>query len=171
MNPSYMTYDQICNNLDDRETMSYEREQHLTTLREWHEQKTLNSGDPSNNISDENAFVAEYLSRYAQERRLQLRATGYLKDRHEKQEAKYNQGDYIKDIDIAVDAYHMYLTNCNTVSTVLPVSGAEIVIGAHFIRPVEIEIIFKPNSSTQISGQLKNENDLRDFLKRRLTTF
>ena len=64
--------------------------------------------------------------------------------------------------------------NDKSVDVFLPKSGVTLVIRPDFMRPQDMEVIFKwsgPIMDVEISGNVKNENDLRTFLQRRFSRF
>ena len=102
-------------------------------------------------------------------------AAAFLEESRRQKGLIYDSGYYNDDIKNAVDGYYKYLEKCNApVSVILEQSGAILEIGEHFIRPQDVEVIFKrsgPIMDMQISGDVKNEEELRTFLKRRLSSF
>ena len=102
-------------------------------------------------------------------------AAALLEKMRQQKMTRYDAGYYNDDIENAVDGYYKYLEKCNApVSVILEQSGAILEIGEHFIRPQDEEVIFKrsgPIMDMQISGKVKNEEDLRTFLQRRLSSF
>lgn len=87
----------------------------------------------------------------------------------------YDSGYYNDEIQLAVDGYYRYLENCDApISVILEKSHAILEIGAHFMRPQDVEVTFKrsgPIMDSQFSEDVKNEADLRTFLQRRLSSF
>ncbi len=92
-----------------------------------------------------------------------------------KKTAIYESGYYNDDIACAVDKYYTYLEkNDESVDVFLPKSGVTLVISPGFMTPQHVEVIFKwsgPIMDVEISGNVKNENDLRTFLQRRFSRF
>lgn len=102
-------------------------------------------------------------------------ASAFLEESRRQKGQIYDSGYYNNDIACAVDGYYKYLEKCNApISVILEQSHATLEIGAHFMRPQDVEVTFKrsgPIMDMQISGEVKNEADLRTFLQRRLSSF
>ena len=102
-------------------------------------------------------------------------AAAFLEESRRQKGQIYDSGYYNNDIACAVDGYYRYLENCDApISVILEQSHATLEIGAHFMRPQDVEVTFKrsgPIVDMQISGEVKNEADLRTFLQRRLSSF
>ena len=102
-------------------------------------------------------------------------AAAFLEESRRQKELVYDSEYYNDDIACAVDGYYRYLENCDApISVILEKSHAILEIGAHFMRPQDVEVTFKwsgPIMDVEISGNVKNENDLRTFLQRRFSRF
>ena len=102
-------------------------------------------------------------------------AAAFLEESRRQKELVYDSGYYNDDIACAIDGYYKYLEKCDApISVILEKSHAILEIGAHFMRPQDVEVTFKrsgPIMDMQISDEVKNEADLRTFLQRRLSSF
>ena len=102
-------------------------------------------------------------------------AAAFLEESRRQKKLIYDSGYYNDEIQLAVDGYYKYLEKCNApISVILEKSHAILEIGAHFMRPQDVEVTFKrsgPIMDSQISENVKNEMELRTFLQRRLSSF